>query len=122
MSIEPIKDPADWITRSKECSAILVSKYGYHPDDFHIVDPDDEPALDFSSVYPKEWGRYVTYDANGDVLRGFVRHDRIPSGLTLHWPSGLDCCGEAFDPKDPIFLLEDAELWETFVPDEYDGE
>ncbi len=120
MRIEPIKDRTDWIARSKECAALLVSKYGYHPDDFHVVGTDDEPSLDYSPVYPKEWGRHMKYDDDGNVLWGFVRHDIIPSGLMLHWPSGFDCCGEAFDPKDPIFMVEEVELWEIFVSDDID--
>lgn len=99
----------EWIRRSRRARDLLISRHNFNPDDFHIVDTSagDAPCLRMSPLYPRSWadriGRF------GQPI-DFVDERRIPSGLILLWPEGVDHSGEAHDPLDPILILEDCEF------------
>ncbi|WP_366655314.1 hypothetical protein [Fodinicurvata sp. EGI_FJ10296] len=124
MNPQPYKDSADWIERSRIAAEKLMAEHRFRSEDFVTVTEagDVEPCdvtLDIDpGRMPLEWGEYVRRDEDGTVVSGWVREDCIPIGLTIFWPDGLDCCGEAHDAADPEYLLSDVEAWENLTDDE----
>ena len=101
--VEPVTSQADWIARSAEAARVLVVKYGYKPDQFHVCTASDEPSIDWHEAYPADFR---------DVLNGKPRPFVKPTacvGVTLFWPSGTNYYGEGYDPACALFELEHAE-------------
>ncbi|WP_339107123.1 hypothetical protein [Thioclava sp. GXIMD4216] len=112
-NVRAVTDPniltaEEWIHRTEAAKGFLVQRHGYRDEDFYKVSDDEEPCLYGWSKYRPEW----------ISQSGFVADQAIPRGLILHWPPGLDVTGEPHDAHDPIYLLEDAELWASMTDDE----
>jgi hypothetical protein len=102
-----IASQQDWVEKTAKAAETLIKEHGFHPSCFHVCTIESEPSLSWCEDYPENFK---------DIFLGKTRDwisREVAVGVTLHWPDGVDFCGEAYDPQDPIDILAELEFWKS---------